>query len=226
MKKLLLLLICSCTLIASSAQLITKEELDALCMERYGRDLNSVKSLNAAEIAGLLPLNDAGEMVFTKIAEFEGKSQEELFDAASAWAASTFTDAQSSIKLNDRNSHTLILQGWIPSVISHVGWNNNYTTSLLPVLKIETKEGRARITLSYSTVSVARVHTSASIWVPDDRSQEIWQVRNCFPYFPNDDHYVTSGRTVIAMVLSAGPIVARCVEALAKTSQADADDDW
>ena len=60
------------------------------------------------------------------------------------WVSSSFNDANSVIQLNDKDSGTIICQGFVSGVAANVGGMNTYVVNIKPVIKIDIKDKKIR----------------------------------------------------------------------------------
>ena len=70
------------------------------------------------------------------------------------WFTATFNDANSVIKLNDKELGTIIAQGFVESIAQHSGGTNAYNVNLRPVIKCDIKDNKVRVTYTVPFYSV------------------------------------------------------------------------
>lgn len=199
--KRILVTICMCvSAIASiNAQIMRAEELEKYSKEKYGE-----KWVEAAtNLGSQLSLDKNNAITYTQVIEAEGKSKAELYVLLNYWFTATFNDANSVIKLNDKELGTIIAQGLVSDVAQHVGGSNSYNVSIRPVIKCDIKDGKIRVTYSLPYYSVVRMvgggwisAFGSSNNVPT-RSDENWVLDKCFPFAKKDSHKKTSCKALV-----------------------------
>ena len=183
MKKLLsavLLATFICT--TMNAQILRADELEKYAKEKYGE-----KWVDAAtNLSSQLSLDKNNAITYTQVIPAEGKTKEQLYVLLNYWFTATFNDANSVIKLNDKDLGTIIAQGYVENIAQHVGGGNSYKVNLTPVIKCDIKDNKVRInyTVPYYSVVVA----VGGGWVaalggtPPVRSDQNWTLDTCFPF--------------------------------------------
>ena len=126
MKKILFILF---TLLAMSsqvdAQILRAEELEKYAMEKYGK-----KWVDAAtNLASRLTLDKNNGITYVQVIPAEGKTKDQLYVLLNYWFTATFNDANSVIKLNDKEIGTIIAQGYVANIAKHEGGYNIYPSS-------------------------------------------------------------------------------------------------
>lgn len=118
MKKFILvalaaLFVCS----AVDAQILRADELEKYAKEKYGE-----KWVDAATNLGTqLTLDKNNAITYTQVIPAEGKTKDQLYVLLNYWFTATFNDANSVIKLNDKELGTIIAQGFVESIAQHPG---------------------------------------------------------------------------------------------------------
>ena len=121
MKKLfsaVLLALVACTTV--NAQILRADELENYAKEKYGE-----KWVDAAtNLGSQLTLDKNNAITYTQVIPAEGKTKEQLYVLLNYWFTATFNDANSVIKLNDKELGTIIAQGYVESIAQHAGGTN------------------------------------------------------------------------------------------------------
>ena len=204
------------------AQLVTGEQL----MEMKKRQFpTGTWSQIAAGIGSHIQLSADKAIVYSKVIEIPGKSREELYAAASAWATDNFQGSACDIRMMDSNRGTIIVQGAVLDIFEHVGMQNVYTVSLKPVLRIDVKDGRARIVFTLSHYNVYRLVKSGRLFEESQRNEEVWSVAQCYPFIRSDTHENASSKALVVTHLCAVTWL-KAVEHIAKEGYAPTDNDW
>lgn len=148
---ILLLATFACT--TMNAQILRADELEKYAKEKYGE-----KWVDAAtNLSSQLSLDKNNAITYTQVIPAEGKTKEQLYVLLNYWFTATFNDANSVIKLNDKDLGTIIAQGYVENIAQHVGGGNSYKVNLTPVIKCDIKDNKVRInyTVPYYSVVVA-----------------------------------------------------------------------
>lgn len=204
MKKILFILF---TLFAMSsqvdAQILRAEELEKYAMEKYGK-----KWVDAAtNLASRLTLDKNNGITYVQVIPAEGKTKDQLYVLLNYWFTATFNDANSVIKLNDKEIGTIIAQGYVANIAKHEGGYNIYTVSIRPIIKCDIKDCKVRITLTvpcYDVVCMEGAGVLGGItsgmngsYTPPVRSDEKWLIDKCFPFVRKDPHKKTSCKALV-----------------------------
>lgn len=183
MKKLFsIVLLATFVCTTMNAQILRADELEKYAKEKYGE-----KWVDAAtNLSSQLSLDKNNAITYTQVIPAEGKTKEQLYVLLNYWFTATFNDANSVIKLNDKDLGTIIAQGYVENIAQHVGGGNSYKVNLTPVIKCDIKDNKVRInyTVPYYSVVVA----VGGGWVaalggtPPVRSDQNWTLDTCFPF--------------------------------------------
>lgn len=154
MKKIILLLLAFVTVsTAVNAQILRAEELEKYAKEKYGE-----KWVDAAtNLGSQLTLDKNNGITYVQVIEAPGKTQAELYVLLNYWFTATFNDANSVIKLNDKELGTIIAHGYVSNIAGHLGGTNAYDVSINPVIKCDIKDGKVRVTYSVPFYNVIRM---------------------------------------------------------------------
>ena len=131
MKKILFLLVGCLLSISLQAQVMRAEELEKYAKERYGE-----KWTEAAEnLSKELTLDKNNSLTYQQVVECGNQSKEQLYVILNHWFTESFNDANSVIKLNDKDLGTIIGEGYVPDIAEHAGGFSYYKVSIRPVIK-------------------------------------------------------------------------------------------
>ena len=153
-KTLLLIAAVMLTAICAQAQIMKSADLEKYAKERYGD-----KWLDAAKnLASGLTLDKNGSLTYQEVVEAPGKSKEQLYVALNYWATATFRDHQ-AITLNDKEAGCIIISSTIAGIVDHTGTINKYSVSITPVIRIDIKPGKVRVTYTVQNYDVLKVES-------------------------------------------------------------------
>ena len=99
-------------------------------------------------------LDKNNRIIYVQIIPAESKTKDELYVLLNYWFTATFNDANSVIKLNDKELGSIIAQGYVADIAQHAGGTNSYNVNLRLVIKCDIKDGRVRVTYTIPFYSV------------------------------------------------------------------------
>lgn len=227
-KTFLLLALLCCGYTSTNAQILRAEELETYAKERYGD-----KWVDAAtNLASQLVLDKNCGLTYTQVVECPGKTSSQLYVLLNYWFISTFNDANSVIKLNDKELGTIIAQGYVEGIAQHVGGSNSYDVSIQPIIKCDIKEEKIRITYTVPYYSVVKMIGGGWIGAfgddktPPVRSDEKWTLDTCFPFVQKDSHKKTSCKALIMAHAYSNVVMDKIEECVKNGLTGNEDDDW
>ena len=220
---MLLLLIAA---VSVNAQILRAEELEKYAKEKYGN-----KWVDAAtNLGSQLSLDKNNAITYTQVIQAEGKTKNQLYVMLNYWFTATFNDANSVIKLNDKELGTIIAQGYVADIAQHAGGTSAYNVSIKPVIKCDIKDGKVRVTYSVPYYDVVRIIGGG--WMSafggnqnrPTRSDEKWTLDSCFPFAAKDSHKKTSCKA-LAMAHAYSNVVMDKIEECLKNGLTGNEDD-
>ncbi len=227
MKKVIMMLVLSCsTMVSVNAQILRAEELEEYAKEKYGD-----KWVDAAtNLASQLTLDRNNAITYTEVIPAEGKSADLLYVILNYWFTTTFNDANSVIKLNDKELGTIIAQGYVGSIAQHAGGSNSYDVSIKPVIKCDIKEGKVRVTYTIPFYSVVRMAgggwLGAMSGTRATRSDENWTLDSCFPFAEKDSHKKNSCKALVMAHAYSNVVMDKIAECVKNGLTGNEDDNW
>ena len=117
MKKTLLMALLVTLSISASAQIIRTQDLEKYAKDKYGDKWEEA----AANLGKTLSLDKNDALTYTQIIDCGNKTKEQLYIIMNQWFAESFNDANSVIKLNDKESGTIIGVGYLSDIAGHMG---------------------------------------------------------------------------------------------------------
>lgn len=172
--------------ISANAQILRSEELEKYAKENYGENW-----LEAAEnLRSTLNLDKNNSLTYQQIVECEGLSKEQLYIILNLWFTSTFNDANSVIKLNDKELGTIIGEGFVQNIASHIGGFSSFNISIRPIIKVDIKDYKVRITYIVQAYEMLRGIGGGAIGlIAGSGSSYVNQtcpIEKCFPFAEKD----------------------------------------
>lgn len=227
----------------AQAQVMKSADLEKYAKNKYGDNwLNA-----AANLAQDLSLDKNGNLTFQQIIDAPGKTKEQLYIMMNYWATSTFKDKQ-SITLNDKESGTIIINATMENIANHTGGLNQYSVSITPVIKIDIKDGKVRVTYTVQGYDVLRDVSGGVLGAlldketgtfddPKRKKQNItnrdlydenWPIASCYPFVEKDTHFAkrTSAKALIMTHAYSNAVFDKTEEAVKNGIIGNEDDDW
>lgn len=212
--------------LCASGQIMRAEELEQYAMEKYGD-----KWVDAAEnLASNLMLDKNNGITYSQVVPCPGKSADELYVLLIYWFTATFNDANSVIKLNDKELGTIIAQGYVDGIAQHTGGTNSYNVSIRPVIKVDIKDEKIRVTYTVPFYSVVVAQGGGWFGTIDGtvatKSDENWPIDKCYPFVKKDGHKRTSSKALVMAHAYSNVIMDKIEEAVRNGLIGNEDDNW
>ena len=211
-----------------NAQILRADELEKYAKEKFGD-----KWVEAAtNLGSQLTLDKNEAITYVQVIEAPGKTKDQLYVLLNYWFTSTFNDANSVIKLNDKELGTIIAQGYVADIAQHAGGTSTYDVSIKPVIKCDIKEGKVRVTYTVPFYSVVRMigggwmSALGSSRTPPKRSDENWTLDTCFPFAEKDSHKKTSCKALIMAHAYSNVVMDKIEECLKNGLTGNEGDKW
>jgi len=178
------------------------------------------------------------------VIEAPGKSKQNLYVALNYWATATFKDKQ-AITLNDKEAGCIIISSTIIGIAEHIGTLNKYSVSITPVIRLDIKEGRVRVTYTVQNYDV--LSDVSGGWLSptdsnkstygdskrkkDDKTNanlydEQWEIARHYPFVEKDPQKRTCAKALVMTHAYSNAIMDKVEEALKHGITGTDDDDW
>ncbi len=228
---------------ALQAQIMKTEDLEKYAKNKYGD-----KWVDAAvTVANKVSLDKNSNLTFQQVIEAPGKTKAQLYVMMNYWTTATFKDKQ-SITLNDKETGTIIITATMENIAKHTGGLNQYSVSITPVIKIDIKDGKVRVTYTVQSFDVLRdisagyisMFMSKESGVVDDPKRkkanvtnrdlydETWALNTCYPFVEKDNHFAkrTSSKALVMTYAYSNVVFDKIEEAVKHGLVGNEDDDW
>lgn len=236
MKKLLLMIAFVMATVCANAQIIRLDELEKYAIERYGGEWTLdgyVEWTGAAEkISKNVELDKNKAMTFVQIIPCGGQTAKQLYINLNYWFTATFNDANSVIKLNDKENGVIIASGYMANIAEHVGGMNSYNVSIRPVIRVDIKDGKIRVTYSIDHYDVTMLEgggiIAALFAVIPERIEQKWLLDQCFPFAKKDTHQakITSSKAFVMSYAYSNVLLDKIEEAAKHGLVGNENDNW
>lgn len=229
-----------CGVMSAQAQVMKPADLEKYAKERYGD-----KWLDAAKnLAQGLTLDKNESLTYQQVVQAPGKTKQQLYLALNYWATATFKDHQ-AITLNDKELGCIIISSTIPNIVEHIGTLNKYSVSITPVIRLDIKDGRVRVTYTVqnydiladisggwlSPVDKDKKTYGDSKRKADDKTNaklydEQWEIAKHYPFVEKDSQKRTCAKALVMTHAYSNAIIDKVEEALKSGLVGNEDDDW
>ena len=244
MKRIIVLFVATmlafCGMVKIQAQTMKAADLEKYAKSKYGD-----KWLDAAlNLAKGLKLDKNESLTYQQVIEAPGKKKQDLYVALNYWATATFKDKQ-AITLNDKEAGCIIISSNIANIAEHMGTLNKYSVSITPVIRLDIKEGRVRVTYTVQTYDVladisggwlsptdnAKKTSGDSKRKADDKTNanlydEQWEIAKHYPFVEKDPQKRTCAKALVMTHAYSNAIMDKVEEALKHGITGADDDDW
>ena len=167
------------TLVFSGATTAQAQALKAADLEKYAKEKYGDKWIDAAKnIAEGLTLDKNESLTYQEVIQAEGKTREQLYVALNYWATATFPPSSSggpAITLNDKEAGCIIITSTIPGIVEHMGTISKYTVSITPVIRLDIKDGRVRVTYTVQSYDILRDISGGWFGITPDGENNKWR---------------------------------------------------
>jgi hypothetical protein len=226
--------------------------MKAADLEKYAKEKYGDKWLDAAaNLAKGLTLDKNESLSYQQVIEAPGKTKSQLYVALNYWATATFKDKQ-AITLNDKDAGCIIISSSIDGIADHTGTLNRYVVSITPVIKIDIKDGRVRVTYTVQNYDILKAENAGWIGGILDNSEnrterqnyygdgkrlkadntdrrlydEQWEIAKHYPFVEKDNKKRTCSKALVMTHAYSNAIMDKVEEAIKNGIVGNEDEDW
>ena len=229
-----------CGTVPVKAQVMKSSDLEKYAKERYGD-----KWLDAAKnLASGLTLDKNESLTYQQVIEAPGKTKQQLYVAVNYWVTATFKD-KDAITLNDKDAGCIIVSSTLRNIAEHTGTLNKYSVSITPVIRIDIKEGRIRVTQTVQNYDILADVSGG--WISpaksdnrtfgdskrkaDDKTNgnlydEQWEIARHYPFVEKDSRKRTCAKALVMTHAYANAVLDKIEEAVRNGIVGNDDEDW
>ena len=226
--------------IGAQAQVMKSSDLEKYAKEKYGD-----KWLDAAKnLSQVLSLDKNESLTYQQVIEAPGKTKQQLYVALNNWATATFKDKQ-AITLNDKDAGCIIISSTIRNIAEHTGTFNKYSVNITPVIRLDIKDGKVRVTYTVQSYDVL-ADISGGWLSPTDDSQktygdskrknddktnanlydEQWEIAKHYPFVEKDAQKRTCAKAIVMTHAYSNAVLDKVEEAIKNGIVGNEDEDW
>ena len=252
MKKILIVMVTAILTfggtISVQAQVMKAADLEKYAKSKYGDKWTDA----AANLASGLTLDKNEALTYQEVIEAPGKTKQQLYVALNYWVTATFKDKQ-AITLNDKEAGCIIVSSTIDAIADHTGTLYRYVVSITPVIKIDIKEGKVRVTYTVQNYDILKVEDGG--WfgsIGSDKEDnnrrnqtsysdgkrlkndntdrrlydEQWEIVKHYPFVPKDAQKRTCSKALVMTHAYSNAIMDKIEEAVKNGIVGNEDDEW
>ena len=226
--------------IGAQAQVMKSADLEKYAKQKYGdKWLDAAKNLSQN-----LSLDKNESLTYQQVIEAPGKTKQQLYVALNYWATATFKDKQ-AITLNDKEAGCIIISSTIKNIAEHMGTFNKYSVNITPIIRLDIKEGKVRVTYTVQNYDVL-ADISGGWLSPTDDSQktngdskrkaddktnanlydEQWEIAKHYPFVEKDAQKRTCAKALVMTHAYSNAVLDKVEEAVKNGIVGNEDDDW
>ena len=233
--------------ITIQAQVMRTADLEKYAKSKYGE-----KWLDAAaNLASSLTLDKNQSLTYQQVIEAQGKTKQQLYVALNYWVTATFKDKQ-AVTLNDKEAGCIIVSSTIDGIADHTGTLNRYIVSITPIIRLDIKEGRVRVTYTVQNYDILKAEDAGWLGGLVDNSDnrqahqnvysdgkrmkqdktdrrlydEQWEIAKHYPFVPKDVQKRTCAKALVMTHAYSNAIIDKVEEALKNGLVGNEDEDW
>ncbi len=234
-------------ILLGSAASVKAQVMKAADLEKYAKQKYGDKWVDAAaNLAGGLKLDKNQSLTYQQVIEAPGKTKQQLYVALNYWVTATFKDKQ-AITLNDKEEGCIIVSSTIQNIAEHMGTVNKYSVSITPVIRLDIKEGKVRVTYTVQNYDILadvsggwlsvmgndkdRTSLGDSKRKAEDKTNanlydEQWEIAKHYPFVEKDSKKRTCSKALVMTHAYSNAIIDKVEEALKNGIVGNEDDDW
>ena len=230
------------SVMGAQAQVLKGADLEKYAKQRYGDRWVDA----ATNLASSLVLDKNQSLTYQEVIEAPGKTKSQLYVALNYWTTATFKDKQ-AITLNDKDAGCIIISSTLKDIAEHTGTINSYSVSITPVIRIDIKDGRIRVTFTVQNYDILRDISggflSGLVTNVDDRTygdskrkaedktnanlyDEQWEIARHYPFVDKDPQKRTCSKALVMTHAYSNAIMDKVKEAVRNGLVGNDDDNW
>ena len=229
-----------CGTICCQAQVMKAADLEKYAKQKYGDKWIDA----AANLANGMTLDKNESLTYQQIIEAPGKNKQQLYVTLNYWATATFKDKQ-AITLNDKEAGCIIISSTISNIVEHTGTLNKYSVSITPVIRLDIKDGRVRVTFTVQNYDILADISGGWISLVDSNDRtfgdskrkkedktnanlydEQWEIARHYPFVQKDSQKRTCAKALVMTHAYSNAIIDKVEEAVKNGIVGNDDDDW
>ena len=226
----------------TQAQIMKNSDLEKYAKNKYGE-----KWIDAAmNLSQSLKLDKNESLTYQEIIEAKGKTKQQLYVTLNYWATATFKDKQ-AINLNDKEAGCIIISSTIQNIVEHTGTINSYSVSITPIIRIDIKDERIRVTYTVQNydilADISGGWIGALAGVDDKRTygdskrkkddktnanlyDKQWEIARHYPFVEKDPQKRTCAKALVMTHAYSNAVIDKIEEVVKNGLVGNDNEDW
>lgn len=239
--KFLMVVLTFCNAISMKAQVMKSTDLEKYAKYKYGEKWVDA----AATISKTMSFDKNNSLTYQEVIQAPGKTKSQLYVMLNYWATATFKDKQ-AITLNDKEDGCIIISSTIDNIAKHTGTVNSYSVSITPIIRVDIKDGRVRVTYTVQNYDV--LSDISGGWITmgimsDDRTfgdskrkkddktnanlyDERWEIAKHYPFVEKDNKKRTCAKALVMTHAYSNAVMDKIEEVVKNGLVGNEDEDW
>ena len=231
---------------------VQAQVMKAADLEKYAKEKYGDKWLDAAaNLAKDIKFDKNQSLTYQQVIEAPGKTKQQLYVMLNYWVTATFKDKQ-AITLNDKEAGCIIISSTIDAIADHTGTLFRYIVNITPIIRIDIKEGKVRVTYTVQNYDILKVEDGGWLGaladkdndrqknrniysdgkrMNDDKTDrrlydEQWEINKRYPFVEKDAQKRTCSKALVMTHAYSNAILDKIEEAVKNGLVGNEDDDW
>jgi len=248
MKKFLMCVVLLCVGTATlSAQIIKSEDLEKYAKQRYGDSWLTA----AANLGKDMTFDKNSSLTYQQVIQAPGKTKSQLYVLINYWVTATFKDKQ-AVMLNDKEAGTIIISTTLNAIADHTGTLNRYVVNITPIIKIDIKDERLRVTYTVQNYDVLKAEAAGWLGGVLDNTKhdnknsnvlgdgkrmegdktdrrlfdEQWEIVKHYPFVEKDSQKRTCAKALVMTHAYSNVVLDKIEDAVKNGLVGNEDDEW
>jgi hypothetical protein len=234
-------------MVSVQAQVMKAADLEKYAKQKYGDKWVDAAAFLARDIT----FDKNQSLTYQEVIQAPGKTKQQLYVLINYWATATFKDKQ-AITLNDKEAGCIIISSPLEAIADHTGTLYRYVVNITPVIRIDIKDGKVRVTYTVQNYDVLKVESGG--WLggltetDKDRNRrkdfyadgkrmnadktdrhlydEKWEIARHYPFVPKDSQKRTCSKALVMTHAYSNAIIDKIEEAVKHGVVGNEDDNW
>lgn len=229
------------------AQIIKPQDLEKYAKQKYGDSWLTA----AANLSSTLNFDKNESLTYQQVIQAPGKTKSQLYVMLNYWVTATFKDKQ-AVTLNDKDMGTIIISSILPAIADHTGTLNRYIVNITPVIKIDIKDERIRVTYTVQSYDVLKAEDAGWLGgfldntksnnknqnvygdgkrMADDKNDrrlydEQWEIVKHYPFVEKDSKKRTCAKALVMTHAYSNVVLDKIEEAVKNGLVGNENEEW
>lgn len=164
-------------------------------IEQQAQSAKTLKLLD--DIKNEWSLDDNGNVTYIRIIETGNLSKDEVYNRAQAYFTYKYNDGDSVMQINEKSNGVIVAKGIYKKIYTGSGFMDVLSTDVWHILRIDIKEGKARILLTMSEYIINQTICDLKGNCTTNKSQSI--ISTQYPINPKGSRKTIMGKTFVKL---------------------------